>query len=316
MRSAFTLFAASVVAASGAAVQAQSVQTAYGLTVDGNRIVGFSPSNVSTLLSDVAITGLGSGETIRNIDFRPRNGELIGLSSSNRMFSINPVTGAAQLRLVGTPTPFTLNGTAGMDFNPVPDRIRITTSAVQNLRLNPDTGGLAADDGAAVAPAPALRFVAGDSNAGAVPNVVSVAYTNSVFTNGTPTGLPTTMFAVHRTSQFVNQLVRQGSVNGAPDSPNNGNLTTIGAIFGIFPDDLFGFDIFSENGGNQAYFSGNPISGGTAFYTVDLATGSNAFMGNIGGANPVRIRDFSVIPAPASAALLGLGALAATRRRR
>lgn len=316
MRSALFMIAASVVAACGAAVHAQSVQTAYGLTVDGNRIVGFSPSNVSTLLSDVAITGLGSGETIRNIDFRPRNGELIGLSSSNRMFSINPVTGAAQLRLVGTPTAFSLNGTAGIDFNPVPDRIRVTTSAVQNLRLNPDTGGLAADDGAAVAPAPALRFVSGDSNFGATPNVVSVAYTNSVFTNGGPTGLPTTMFAVHRTSQSVNQLVRQGSVNGSPDSPNNGNLTTIGSIFGIFPDDLFGFDIFSENGGNQAYFSGNPISGGTAFYTLDLATGSNAFQGNIGGANPVRIRDFSVIPAPASAALLGLGALAAIRRRR
>lgn len=316
MRTAFSVLVASVVAVAGSAAHAQSVQTAYGLTVDGSRLVGFSPSNVSTLLSDVAISGLASGETIRNIDFRPRNGELIGLSSSNRMFSINPVTGAAQLRLVGTPTAFVINGTAGIDFNPVPDRIRVVTSAVQNLRLNPDTGGLAADDGAAVAPAPALRFVAGDSNVGATPNLISAAYTNSVFTNGGATGLPTTMFAVHRTSQFTNQLVRQGSMNGSPDSPNNGNLTTIGAIFGIFPDDLFGFDIFSENGGNQGYFSGNPISGGTAFYTLDLATGSNAFMGNIGGANPVRIRDFSVIPAPATAALLGLGALATVRRRR
>lgn len=315
MRSKLFLIIGTALAIAGAA-HAQSVQTAYGLTVDGNRLVGFSPSNVSTLLSDVAITGLAAGETIRNIDFRPRNGELIGLSSSNRMFSINPVTGAAQLRLVGTPTPFAISGTAGMDFNPVPDRIRVVTSTVQNLRLNPDTGGLAVDDGASVAPNPALRFVAADPNFGATPNLVSAAYTNSVFTNGASTGLTTTMFAVHRVSASVNILVRQGSVGGAPDSPNNGNLTTIGQLAGNFQDDLYGFDIFSENGGNQAYFSGNPLAGGTAFYTLDLATGSNSFVGNIGGAAQVRIRDFSVIPAPASACLAGLGALAVVRRRR
>jgi hypothetical protein len=310
MRTHTVLAAVGAIALAGTAIG----QTVFGLTTAGDRLVSFAPSDVSTLTSNVAISGLQSGETLRNIDFRPRTGELFALSSQNRMYVVNTSTGAATQRLVGTPTAFTLNGTSGMDFNPVPDRIRVTTSSVQNLRLNPDTGGLAADDGIAQLPNPALRFVAGDPNFGATPNVVSVAYTNSTF--GTPAPTSTTMFAVHRQSQFVTNLVRQGSMGGTPDSPNNGNLTTIGAITGIFTDDLYGFDIFSGFGGNDAYFSGNVISGGTAFYSLDLATGSNTFLGNIGGASPVLIRDFSLIPAPGAGALLALGGVLAARRRR
>ena len=310
MRGSMILAAAGALAIASAAMG----QTVFGLTTSGDRLVSFSPSDVSVLSSNVAITGLQSGETLRNIDFRPRTGELFALSSQNRMYVVNTSTGVATQRLVGTPTAFTLNGTSGMDFNPVPDRIRVTTSSVQNLRLNPDTGGLAADDGVAQLPNPALRFVSGDANFGVTPNVVSVAYTNSTF--GTPAPTSTTMFAIHRQSQFVTSLVRQGSVGGTPDSPNNGNLTTIGSITGIFTDDLYGFDIFSGFGGNQAYFSANVISGGTAFYTLDLASGSNAFLGNIGGATPVLIRDFSVIPAPGAGAILAIGGMLAARRRR
>lgn len=310
MRTQMVLAAATLMMVAGAA----SAQTVYGLTSSGDRLVSFAASDVSTINTNVPISGLQAGETLRNIDFRPRTGELFALSSQNRMYVVNIATGAATQRLVGTPTAFTLNGTSGMDFNPVPDRIRVTTSSVQNLRLNPDTGGLAADDGVAQLPNPALRFVSGDANFGVTPNVISVAYTNSTF--GTPAPTSTTMYAIHRAGQFQTSLVRQGSLGGTPDSPNNGNLTTIGSIVGIFTDDLYGFDIFSGFGGNQAFFSASVISGGTAFYTLDLSTGSNAFMGNVGGATPVNLRDFSVIPAPGAGALLALGGMLAARRRR
>ena len=42
-----------------------------------------------------------------------------------------------------------LSGTAfGFDFNPTVDRIRVVSDTGQNLRLNPDTGAVAAVDGA------------------------------------------------------------------------------------------------------------------------------------------------------------------------
>lgn len=302
--------AAGLAIGAGAAAQGQTV---WGLTVGGDRLVSFDAGSVGTITGNVAINGLASGETIRNIDFRPRTGELFGVSTQNRMYVINPATGAATQRLVGTPTAFSINGTSGMDFNPVPDRIRIISSSVQNLRLNPDTGGLAADDGAAQAPNAALRFVAGDANFGATPSLISAAYTNSTF--GTPGPTSTTMYAIHRAGGSTT-LVRQGSMGGTPDSPNNGNLTTIGNLFGLFADDLMGFDIFAGFGGNQAFVSGNPLVGGSAFYALDLATGSNTFMGNVGGAAPVNIRDFSVIPAPGAAGALALGGVLAARRRR
>ncbi len=309
---------------------AASAQTVVGLDRAGTRLVQFSPSNVSVLTTSVGVTGLGAGEALTNIDFRPRTGELFAISNQNRMFVVDPATGQATLRQASGATPFSINGIAGLDFNPVPDRIRVTTSGGQNLRLNPDTGALAADDGAAVAPQPALRFVAGDANAGITPNLISVAYTNSRF-NQFPTGLNTTMFGVNIRTDRVQvlpgvfqdqksyQLVRQGSEGGAPDSPNNGNLTTIGGISGLFSDDFFGFDIFSGFGGNDAYLSGNPLVGGSAFYSLALSgpsAGSNAFLGNVGGSTPVNLRDFSVIPAPSAGALLTIAGLISARRRR
>ena len=98
-----------------------------------------SPSPTNSAI----ISGLQSGETILAIDFRPATGQLYGLGSTSRLYVINPMTGAA--RMIGA-TPFTtaLSGTiAAFDFNPTVDRIRVVTNTGQNLRLNPETGGLA-----------------------------------------------------------------------------------------------------------------------------------------------------------------------------
>lgn len=288
-------------------------QTVFGLTRDGNRLVSFSSASVGTIQSNNAITGLDAGETITNIDFRPRTGELFGLSSSNRLFTLNTATGAATLRQMGGATPFSITGQAGLDFNPTPDRIRVTTGDDRSLRLNPDTGGLVADDSAANG---SLRFVSGDANFGVNPNVISVAYTNSRFGAVAPS--PTTLYGIHRGGGFAATLVRIGSLGSAPDSPNNGNITTVASTFGLFSDDFIGFDIYHD-GATQTdtgFYSGNPLVGGTAFYTIDLQTGSAAFMGNVGGASPLNLRDFSVVPSPGSMALVGIGGLAALRRRR
>ena len=135
-----------------------------------NDLISFDSATPGTASTPVAITGLAAGDSIVGIDFRPANGTLFGLGSGSRLYSINRSTGAATQ--VGSDGAFTLSGLSfGFDFNPVPDRIRATSDANQNLRLNPNNGTLAATDGA-------LAYAAGDPNAGADPNIVGSAYTN------------------------------------------------------------------------------------------------------------------------------------------
>jgi hypothetical protein len=131
-------------------------------------------------MSTVAITGLGAGETILGMDFRPATGQLYALGSTSRIYIINLTTGVATQ--VGTDGAFTLNGTKfGFDFNPVPDRIRVISNTEQSLRLNPNDGTLTASD-------IPLAYEPADPNAGTNPTAGAAAYTNS-FAGATSTTL-------------------------------------------------------------------------------------------------------------------------------
>jgi len=243
----------------------------YALTAS-NSLINFNASTPGTPIGNpVAITGLGQGETLVGIDFRARDKLLYGVSSANRIYTINLTTGAATAIGTAAFTP-ALNGTAfGVDFNQVPDRIRIVSDAEQNLRLNQLDGTVAATD-------MPLAFASGDPNAAANPNVVGVAYTNNF---DRPTS--TTLYGI---DSSLNILVRQGSVGGAPDSPNNGQLNTIGPL-GVDTTDQVGFDIVAPN--DVAYASLTPMgASGSSFYSINLNTGAATLIGAIGGGAIIR----------------------------
>jgi hypothetical protein len=111
----------------------------------GNLLRHFNAAAPGTILGTVAITGLQPGEVVLGIDFRPATGQLYGLGSTSRVYVINPVTGAAS-PVDGAFTPGLTGTDFGFDFNPTVDRIRVVSDNEQNLRLNPDTGGIAATD--------------------------------------------------------------------------------------------------------------------------------------------------------------------------
>src|SRR5262245_4566618 len=69
-------------------------QLVYALTANNN-LISFDASTPGTIINTVAITGLGQSETLVGIDFRPRNKQLYGVSSGNRIYTINVTTGAA-----------------------------------------------------------------------------------------------------------------------------------------------------------------------------------------------------------------------------
>ncbi|BDP43433.1 hypothetical protein DAETH_34020 (plasmid) [Deinococcus aetherius] len=246
-------------------------RTVYGVS-SANQLVRFGSENSGTSLTTRAITGLGGGESIVGIDFGPGPGPSAGLlyavGSSSRIYTLNPETGTATP--VGT-APFTpaLSGTFfGVDFNPVPNRMRTHSDAEQNLRLNQETGALAAVDGT-------LRYVDGDVAAGQNPALVGTAYTNSV-----AGATSTTLFAL--------DAARDALVIVNP--PNEGLLNTVGAL-GLDISENAGFDITPQG---TAFAALTPVGGGAStLYTLDLKTGRASALGAVGD---VTLRGIAVAP--------------------
>ena len=196
----------------GALLTAPSVAGAadaiYGLT-DNNRLVRFNSDSPSEAQQILAVQGLQQGETLVGIDTRAQNDTLYAVGTTNRVYQVNPVTGAT--RPAFGPFSLGLNGASfGIDVNPVADSLRIVSDAEQNLRVA-FVGG---DAGAAQAEG-ALQYAAGDPGAGSDPSVGAAAYTNSV-----PGASQTTLYDID-TARDV--LVRQ-------DPPGTGTLVTVGAL--------------------------------------------------------------------------------------
>ena len=273
------------------AVRAENV---FAVTA-GATLVSFNPGVPGVINSSSAISGLAAGENIVGIDFRPATGQLFALSSASRVYIINTANGVATP--AGPPFTPALSGQSfGVDFNPVPDRIRVVSDADQNLRLNPNNGAVAGVDGT-------LAFAAGDANAGQNPFVVGAAYTNS-FLGATTT----TLYGIDHN---LNALVTQGSLGGAPVSPNTGQLFTVGSL-GADPNEIVGFDISSESGAAFASFN-TPGGAATQLYSINLTTGAATIIGAIGGGDiildiAIEVRAPNVFAVTASDTLISFNA--------
>lgn len=218
----------------------------YGLTSAG-KIAKYNASAPGTVISSVTISGLQSGEAILAIDFRPATGELYGVGSSSRLYILNTATGVARTPAVDAFTPAISGNIVGFDFNPTVDRIRLVTSSGQNLRLNPETGAVAATDG--------------NINGAAGATVSGVAYTNS-FAGAAATSL----FDLDPATQ---KLYKQ-------TPPNNGTLVEIGNL-GVVATGEAGFDISWDN---SAALASLTVNGQQGLYKIDTATGAATNLGN------------------------------------
>ena len=249
--------------------------TIYAVNGSGE-LIRFASNAPGTVTPIGTISGLTPGEAIRGIDFRPLTGQLFALGivdvvgvDSSQIYTINTSTAAATA--VGTPFTTTLSDTAvyGYDFNPVPDRIRIVNTDNQNVRARPDTGAFVSADGT-------LAYDAADVNAAADPNVVASAYTHSQ-ANATST----TLYGIDRN---LGILVRQGSPDSAPITPNIGTLFTVGSLGVTLSSDAASFDI---RGGAGASFASLEVGGVTGLYTINVTTGAATLVGQIGDGSAI-----------------------------
>ena len=221
----------------------------YGLTSD-NQLIQYNGNAPEIPIAAISVTGLQSGETILAIDFRPATGQLYGLGSTSRIYSINLSSGVATAAGSGPFSPAIDGSVVGFDFNPTVDRIRLVTANGQNLRLNPETGTVAATDAGL--------------NPG-TPNIAGVAYINSF-----AGAAATTLFDIDISSQ---NLFKQ-------DPPNDGVLTEIGPL-GITPTEDGGFDISPDNEVALASFT---VNGTNGLYQIDLTTGKATGLGTFSSA--------------------------------
>ena len=217
----------------------------YGISAS-NVLVKYNANASQAPMAQMPIAGLQAGENLLGIDFRPATGQLYGLSNLSRLFIINTETGTARVVNATPFTPGINNAIASMDFNPTVDRLRVVSFAGQNLRINPETGAVAAVDG----------------NINNAERISGVAYTNSY-----AGALTTTMFDIDGYNLFKQ------------DPPNNGTITKIGSL-GLDSAGVGGsdFDISPDN--TVALV---PMTKGVTnnLYQLDTATGKLTDLGKL-----------------------------------
>ncbi len=245
--------------------------TLVGLTTTGN-LVTFDSATPGTIGSNVAVTGLQAGETLVGIDYRPSNGQLVGVGSTNRLYLLSPSSGAATP--IGT-TPFTpaLSGTSfGLDFNPAVDKLRLVSNTGQNLRIDPTSGLVVGTDTNLTYDAATYDAVVGGT--APAPQIVAEAYTK----NADPaTGKTvTTLYAIDSNTDLLStQGAADGDTTITNGSPNGGVLFVVGAL-GFDAGAVTGFDI--ETATDAAY-----VVTGNKLFTVSLTTGGGTLAGTVGG---------------------------------
>jgi len=249
------------------------------LTVS-NKLLSFDRATPATIRTTATVTGLQAGENLIGIDYRPADGQLYGVGSTGRIYTLNGATGAATLKSTlaadsaDTSAPFTALAGAefGVDFNPAADRLRIVGSTGQSLRVNVDTGATTTD---------------GSINGGAA----NTAITAAAYTNSFAGTASTTLYVVD-------------AVNGmlyTQNPPNNGTLAN-GVPLGVAATSVAGFDIDARTNTGYAVMT---VGGARNLYTINLGASANpaTLVGAIGASEELR---GVAVRAPAAPIVYGL----------
>ena len=265
--------ATSVGALGGLAVRdlavANLVPAGLALSADGSQLHRFALDRPGTLVS-VAVTGLAAGERLVGIDLRPTTAQHYGLgvdpvADTATLYVVDPQTGAATaIGAQGQIAAAFADGSYGVDFNPSVDRVRVVSDSGLNLRLHPDTGALAATDGAI--------------NGSGVTGAAATAYANNF---ATPTF--TTQYTI---DPATDALYIQ-------NPPNNGTQTQRQALtLGGDPLDVSAaaaLDIppgAAPPGANGASlgdgYAALTVGGVTGLYRVSLSNGATTSLGALG----------------------------------
>jgi hypothetical protein len=224
-----------------------------------NKLMSFNRAAPATLLTTTTVTGLGGGERLVGIDYRPANGMLYGVTisgSTGRIYTIDAGTGVASFMAIlaadaaDTSAPYSgLTGVDfGVDFNPAADRLRVVSDTGLNLRINVATGATTTD--------------------GEINGVAGAKITGSAYTNSFPAAVSTTLYAID-----ANTLYTQ-------NPPNDGTLSAPVAL-GVTAGSVNGFDIDAVTNTGYAALT---VGGVRNFYSINLSAPNGGTAATLVGA--------------------------------
>lgn len=282
----------------------------FVLTSNG-QLASFNRTEPSVVRTSVQISGVLSGDTLLGMDFRPRDGQLYAIArttpgNGGRLYTINTTTGVATAGAVLTPAatptangPFTTLDAAAtsfaVDFNPVPDALRVISDTGQNLRIfvASATGRTAGE-----------TFLDGTTNTSApTADISGAAYTNSF--DGTTT------------TRLLN-IDTAGDNLTFQNPPNDGTQVVV-APLGVNATGTAGFDIDARNNRGFALLN---VGGSVSFYSIAIpdstttlpvtpATNAATLVGSV---NVAGIVGMALAPADAPQAFALDGNTAGTQR--
>ena len=254
----------------------QPVGDTVALSASG-KLISFNRATPATMVGSVNVSGLVANEALLGIDYRPADAKLYALGSAANVYTIEPSTGVATLKVAlkaanGDDDPFAalVGSDFAVDFNPMADRLRVVSNTGQDLRINVDNGE-ATTDGMI-------------SLAGGQASVTAVAYTNAFF--GTTA---TQLFDIDAASGLLHLQ--------AP--PNEGTLG-VGLPLGVTGTQVNGFDIDARNNIGYAALT---VGATTSLYRVNVTTGAATAVGAVAGGET--IRGLALVQ-PAAPTVLGL----------
>jgi hypothetical protein len=225
-------------------------QVFYALTTQ-NTITVYNAKDVRVAKGNFTITGLATAENMLAIDFRPATGDLYGMSSLSKLYTIDLVNGSAKAVSATAFAPLLTGTMVSMDFNPTTDRIRVITNSGQNLRINPETGIVEATDPA-------------QTNLG----ISGISHSNSY--GGS-------------TNTILYQLDAAGQKLLKQDPINTGILTTVGSFEQTIDNATFEI---SPDGANALSVGQN--SEGTRLFKIDLISGKATVKGKFVAGTSIR----------------------------
>ena len=278
-----------------AAALALTGLTAHAVTLVGittqNQVAVFDTTNIAGA-TFTAITGLAASEQFVGIDLRPGNNTIYGVSTLNKLYTLNALTGVATAGPVLSANVISASPSVGygIDFNPSADfagatSLRFSTSTGGNFAINATTGAVTVASTTA-------------------PGFSNVSYSNST-PNPTVAPAPTNLF-------YIDSI--NDTLSVAATGFNNPAITFRGNL-GVDALKAGGFEVLADG----TAFAALNIDGGlgtTGIYSINLATGAATSVGTFGGTlNGLTV---AAVPEPETYALMlaGLAAVGFMAKRR
>ena len=272
-------------------IAAAQAATLVGLNSQ-NQLSRIDTNNVAGAVN-IDISGLAVGDRFVGIDTRPKDGKIYGITLSNKIYTIDEMSGMSSFVAGLSNSVIMANQGYGIDFNPVADAgsgasLRLISSAGNNFAVNATTG------------------VVGNLTGMIAPGYTAVAYSNS--TPGQTTAPASTQ--LYYINSSTDTLAMSSTAFNAP------TIATIGSL-GIDVLKANGFEIL---GNGQGYAALNEDAGSsltTGIYGINLISGQASLLGTYNGT--LSGLTVSAVPEPQTYALLMLGLLAigvVSRRRR